>query len=411
MPIFGYLIGVLVALNPFTWLDDALGAADLLSQWLPFFGKPEGNAHARYNSPYTSMTGNTKSAVQLGYEHLIELGNNTSTKLNLFSFDGTASMGGSWTPADLFSEPGGAYPQILGKRLQDTNPAKWVWQPIDYHPEYVLYGEPAVFGTQIELTDGPLPVLSGIIIPTIGKNIERAVKMAYDQIVALPAGEKIVLSGLSQGTFAVRALYDEFRFGALQSRRADLAGIVNFGDACRPHGWTVPLAGAIDPGGEGVCKLPMWLPISQQWTLTGLIADPEALYWAFTNLTDAASTQSSGTVFAGKITGLLCKALLYGPPPAATGWGNLTDWTTRTDYTRFINVASNVTLANLESTPAKVDARRANRSAVDRAALAATFTDMAPDLKMYWYQPPPVAWQPTLAAPTSVVSTGWSTTL
>lgn len=297
MPIFGYLIGVLVALNPFTWLDDALGAADLLAQWLPFFGKAEGNAHARYNSPYTSMTGNTKSAVQLGYEHLIELGNNTSTKLNLFSFDGTASMGGSWTPADLFSEPGGAYPQILGKRLQDTNPAKWVWKPIDYHPEYVLYGEPAVIGTQIELIDGPLPVLSGIIIPTIGKNIERAVKMAYDQIVALPAGEKIVLSGLSQGTFAVRVLYDEFRFGALQSRRADLAGIVNFGDACRPNGWTVPLAGAIDPGGEGVCKLPMWLPISQQWTLTGLIADPEALYWAFANLTDAASTQSSGTVF------------------------------------------------------------------------------------------------------------------
>jgi len=390
MTLFSYLIGVLLARRPLTYLTEVGNLWLALSQWFPMLGEIAGeNPHALYNSTYTPLPGNTKSAVQLAYEHLAALGNaSTAPKIHILTFDGTASMGGTSTTAratatgnltgqDVFTETGGAYPAILGYRLKyglsnststPTLSNKWVWHGIDYHPEYTLTGEPAVIGTQMAVT---VPVLTALV-PAVGKNIARAVTLAQQVINSIPVGEKIVLSGLSQGSLASRVVYDELRRGSLQARKNDLISVVNFGDGCRPAGRSIP--GGNDPGGEGACKLPMWLPLSQQWTPTGLIDNPDTFYWSFANPNDAASCTQSGSTFAGSLIGLGCKALLYGPPPTmTTGWGQLVnDWTTRSDYFKFLGLSYSQPLLDLFNTdplsPIRV-ARRTNRAGTDRTAL------------------------------------------
>ena len=389
MTLFSFLIGVLLSRRPLTYLTEATTVFQTFSQWFPFIG-PLGldNPHGLYNSPYTLLPNNTKSAVQLAYEYLTTVAASTTPKIHILTFDGTASMGGTSTTGkstatgnltgqDVFTETGGAYPAILGYRLKyglsssastPTLSNKWVWHGIDYHPEYVLTGEPAVIGTQMPVG---LPVIAAPI-PTVGKNIARAVTLAQQVINSIPVGEKIVLSGLSQGSFASRVVYDELRRGSLQARKNDLIGVVNFGDACRPAGWSIP--GGNDPGGEGACKLPMWLPLSQQWTPTGLIDNPDTFYWSFANPNDAAACVQSGFTFAGTLMGLLCKFILYGPPPNLfVGWGQLVnDWTTRSDYIQMLNNLFSQPLLDLEANPTIRESRRTNRSAVDRSALQTT---------------------------------------
>jgi hypothetical protein len=396
MTLFEYLLGVLWARGSKDWVKEAAGFSTVLSAWLPFLGIGD-NAHAKYNSRYTALPGNTKTAVQLAFEHLTTVAASTTSRIHILTFDGTASLGGTATTAnpsakgnltgqDVFKETGGAYPAILGYRLSKTitgpastpvNSAKWVWHGIDYHPEYALTGEPATIGSQVAVPSIP-PAALGATIPTIGKNVARAVVMAQQVIASIPAGEKIVLSGLSQGSFAVRVLYDEFRIGALQSRRNDLIGIVNFGDACRPAGVTIP--GGTNPGGEGVCKLPVWLPLSQQWTTTGLIQNPDSFYRAYTNPTDAATTSPAWSSSGGRITGLVCKAVLYGPPTASGNWGLLEDWTTRSDYFRFLGTVFSRPLASLRTAPG----RARNRSTVDGAALRTAMTAVNADVRPRW---------------------------
>lgn len=202
----------------------------------------------------------------------------------VYTMDGTASPHARVT-ADAKLNPGGGYPQELAWRLSSADPTTWAWHPVDYQPIRTL-------------TDGR----------PVARNVEDAVADVTAHINAHP-GKKIVLSGLSQGTFPVGTLYNEFRFGNLQSRRSDLIGVVNFGDVCRPEGYSVPLHGAFDPGGTGACDTP--LQQSYGWAPTGLFADPDPFYWSFSNLGDAASGVSENSI--GLIS-LLCSQVLYSTP-------------------------------------------------------------------------------------------------
>ena len=278
-------------------------------------------------------------------------------KINLYSFDGTGSLGGYVTSSPgggVFDESGGQYPQILGRRLQDNNPAVWRWKPVDYHPEYILTGEPPYIGTQTWF-EGSIPkAITGITVPTVSRAVERAVNLAADSILALPPGDKIVLSGLSQGSLVVRVLYEELMSGALMSRKDDVIGVVNFGDACRPPGRTVPLAGAFDPGGQGASVLPMWMPLSQRWTTSGHYVNPPAYYWAFTNVNDAASCASSTPGPTSTFMAKMAKYVLYGAA-SGTDWRSVADWTNRSEYIRFYNTIFSTSLAAAQNTEPGTD--------------------------------------------------------
>lgn len=231
----------------------------------------------------------------------------------ILTFDGTASLGGSFV-GDLNKDEGGSYPAKLAKRLVDADPLTWVWCPVDYHPEYVLFGDPG--------TGGQAPVKFAIIdgkpMATMQSNFTRATTIATNYINAYP-NAKIVLSGLSQGTFPVSLMYEELLnpAGALYARRNDLLSVVNFGDACRPPGKTIPLAGATNPGGQGAMTYPMlqsygWRSAGhiQRYSAFGSLYDNH--YWAFCNLNDAASAVSADA--AGVKLAKICRALIYGSP-------------------------------------------------------------------------------------------------
>lgn len=182
------------------------------------------------------------------------------TEITIYTFDGTASEGAT-VISDPVTNPGGGYPAELASLLVAEDPTVWSWYPVEYEPNAFL--------------DKLSPV---------GTAIQRGVDLATEHILETPG--KIVLSGLSQGSLVSGTLYNEFRYGNLQSRRSDLIAVINFGDGLRPPGWTIPLLGAIDPGGAGAATAPMRQ--SYGWS-SGLIRDPEDLYWAFTNPRDAAS--------------------------------------------------------------------------------------------------------------------------
>lgn len=232
----------------------------------------------------------------------------------ILTFDGTASPGGSVTN-DLYGDSGGEYPQKLAARLVNDDSSTWVWCPVDYHPEYVLYGNP---GSEAASLGG---LMSGKPVPVIKTAFDRAVSIATSHINANP-GAKIVLSGLSQGTLPVHLMYNELLnpAGALHFRAGDLVAVVNFGDGCRPAGKTIPLPGAADPGGRGANTYPLLQ--SYGWSASGRIQRYpgfESLYdnyyWSFANRGDAAACVPENSF--GELIAKLARALWYGVPGTA----------------------------------------------------------------------------------------------
>ena len=186
--------------------------------------------------------------------------------ITIYTLDGAASTGAT-RPYDPVRHPAGGFAADLASRLVAADRETWAWTPIDYSPGQIL--------TSYE---------------PFGNAIARGAADATDKILNTPG--KIVLASHSQGSLLSTTLYNEFRYGSLRSRRGDLIGIINFGDATRPAGWTTPLFGAREPGGAGA----MTLPLRQSYgtSNTGLVNVPEALYWSFANLGDAAATAPSG---------------------------------------------------------------------------------------------------------------------
>lgn len=216
------------------------------------------------------------------------------SKIVVYTFDGTASgYEGAPGPFD-YDDPIGCYPQKIGQRLQNYNPEIYEWFPVDYTPYLVL-------------SEGrPLMEMSDV-----------AVNIVTTDVQSRPAGTKFVLSGLSQGTLSVGRLYNEFRYGNLQSRKNDLVGIINFGDGLRPAGWTVPFPGAVDPGGSGVIG---GATISQSYgSVPGTIVNPDPFYLSFNQPGDVAgSAQLTG--LARDAMDWLAERVLYGVPvPGVTG--------------------------------------------------------------------------------------------
>lgn len=186
--------------------------------------------------------------------------------ITIYTLDGVASTGAA-KPYDPVKNPASGFAADLGNRLAKADPSTWAWTPIDYSPGQILTAyEP------------------------FGYAVARGVADATDKILNTPG--KIVLASHSQGSLLSTTLYNEFRYGSLRSRRSDLIGIVNFGDATRPAGWTVPLYGVRDAGGTGA----MTLPLRQSYGVsnTGLVNVPESFYWAPTNLGDNAAAAPSG---------------------------------------------------------------------------------------------------------------------
>lgn len=185
-------------------------------------------------------------------------------KIVVYTMDGTASgMNGIGGPTSTDTSLGGAFPQKLASLLQAHDSTVWEWFPVD-HKAYKC------------LTEG-----KPIRIP-----VKTAVDIVTANIATRPAGTKFVLSGLSFGTMPVGVLYNEFRYGNLQSRRNDLIGIIQFGDAMRPRGWSVPIKGGLDPGGQGV----MNVPLTQTYGLSdALVKNPEWFYLSFAQKGDAAA--------------------------------------------------------------------------------------------------------------------------
>ena len=153
-------------------------------------------------------------------------------KISIYTYDGSGSLGATFTNGPYVATEsgltyrGGGYPATLGTMLRAYDPLTWEWKPMDYKP--LIFGAAA--------------------------SIERGLEMGRTQIIDDP--NYIVLSGLSQGTFITSNLYNEFRYGALQDKKDDLIAIVNFGDALRPEGWTIPEGGASKY--LGGCARPGW---------------------------------------------------------------------------------------------------------------------------------------------------------
>ncbi len=205
--------------------------------------------------------------------------------ISIYTYDGSGSLGATYTSGPYVvpgeSNPqglsyiGGGYPATLGSMLQAYDPLTWEWHPVEY--------KPLIYGAAV--------------------SIERGLEMGRQQIAADP--NYIVLSGLSQGTFITSNLINEMRYGALQDKYDDLIAVVNFGDALRPDGWTIPPASAVkylghaaedvlDPGGHGACGFPIPLSYGDH---TGLLTDPEDFYWSFANMNDPATTVPDGPVW------------------------------------------------------------------------------------------------------------------
>lgn len=184
--------------------------------------------------------------------------------ITIFTFEGVASKTGKYDPA---RNPLGGFATELAMRLVAADPATWAWTPILYSPDAVLSRQ-----------------------EPFGAAIARGVAEATQKILATPG--KIVLAAHAQGTLLTTTLYNEIRYGNLKSRRDDLVGIVTFGDATRPTGWTVPLYGGRDPGGAGTNTQPLRQSYGQ--SNTGLVNAPEPLYWTFANFGDAAACTPSG---------------------------------------------------------------------------------------------------------------------
>lgn len=185
--------------------------------------------------------------------------------ITIYTFDGTASV-----------DPTKGFPAEVAQRLVQHDPANWNWVPVDYKPVRTLTdGRPVVLNVRDAYFGNPsqnIPSIKNAILNTPGK---------------------YVLSGLSQGAIAVGYIYNEIRYGELQSRKDDLIAVHTFGDPFRPRNWTVPLHGATapTPANSTGALLRGW-PMSYG-TSTGLHVNPESKYWAWCNNNDAASATAT----------------------------------------------------------------------------------------------------------------------
>ena len=193
-------------------------------------------------------------------------GGKYTAPIHVLTFDGTASPHPR-AISNTANNTGGGYPQLLAAMLVDADPAVWAWKPMgppEYDPMYALKDCMGVTN------------LANASFNSIGPNLQNGVNSAIAYVNANP-GKKFVLAGLSQGTLVTGPVYNEFRFGALQSRRADLLGVINFGCAVRPSGWTTPHYGVTQPTGTGAALFEMWQTYRQPSILpgrTGLIQNP-----------------------------------------------------------------------------------------------------------------------------------------
>lgn len=233
--------------------------------------------------------------------------------ITIFTFDGTASAGANvpsnpgGSPEGWPSNVGGGYPAELADRLTKADPTVWNWVPVDYVPNRLLPPDwRPIIRNVLDAYNG------GTVAGNSGYNPGKVISSVKAAILATPG--KFVLSGLSQGTIVVAYILNELRFGQLQSRFSDLLGVYNFGDVCRPSGWSVPLHGAFDPGGAGALTQP-W--VQSYGNSTGLhrptaspALSPE-VYWSFSNLNDAAS---SAAATAQPLLGRIGHRIMYSTP-------------------------------------------------------------------------------------------------
>ena len=190
--------------------------------------------------------------------------------------------------------PHTSYPQKVGKRLQDYNPNIYEWFPVDYIP-------------YLTLTDSR----------TLIERSDYALSLVTPDVLSRPAGTKFVLSGLSQGTLSVGRLYNEFRYGNLQSRKDDLIGVINFGDGLRPAGWSVPMPGSVPCPGNGIIGTNV--PLQHSFgSIPGLINDPDPWYLSFNQPGDAAGCINL-TGLSRDAMDFLVERFLYGIPIAGVG--------------------------------------------------------------------------------------------
>lgn len=232
--------------------------------------------------------------------------------ITIYTFDGTASAGAS-VVSNPITNAGGGYPAELAARLVAADPQVWNWFPVDYVPNRALPPDFRPVSRNVaDAYNGGTVASNSAVTDNLGSAAGRAIPSVKAAILATPG--KIVLSGLSQGTIAVGYFLNEFRYGQLQSRLGDLIAVVNFGDAFRPQGWTIPLHGATNPGGTGTLLLP-W--VQTYGNSTGLHRPTVAptlapdLYWSFSNVGDAASSAAAS---AQPLLSRIAQRLMYGTP-------------------------------------------------------------------------------------------------
>lgn len=208
------------------------------------------------------------------------------SKIVVYTFDGTASgMDGLGGPTD-YQTPNFSYPQKVAKRLQDYNPNIYEWFPVDYTP-YLFLTE---FRTMIERSD----VALSIVVP---------------DVLSRPAGTKFVLCALSQGTLSSGRLYNEFRYGSLQSRKDDLIAVINFGDLLKPAGWSLPMEGSVSCPGHGIVGN---IPLAHSFgNIPALISDPDPFYLSFNQPGDIVGCNNL-TGSARQVMDYMWQRVLYG---------------------------------------------------------------------------------------------------
>lgn len=205
----------------------------------------------------------------------------------IITFDGTASQAA--TNFEISENPtvgdpnptltnaqrrtGGGFPANVAQRLTRHDPNTWKWIPIDYKPGFRL--------------QNILDPNATFDIPQKNGSIGRALAMLGATLYTIPAGAKIVLSGLSQGAWVASLAFEEFRHpqGQFHYRWNDLVAVINFGSPRRPYGHHIPLPGAIMPSGQGVADYPHELSFG---SVPGLVDDPPEWMWDFCMINDAA---------------------------------------------------------------------------------------------------------------------------
>ena len=150
-------------------------------------------------------------------------------------------------------------------------------------------------------------------------SVQQGKAMVIKAIKSRPG--PFALTGASQGSWVMDEVYNEIRYGSLQSRRKDLLAGCQFGDPMREKGVTFP--GCPDPGlwnvpgsrsgGHGL------LPASKR------LKGTESLWWEFANVGDPVAT-TGDDAFGVRIQSFADFALLGGGNlKSVLGLGELVD--------------------------------------------------------------------------------------